>query len=310
MNIKFKEFLKTIANVVPTYKNHIELMNKLEQYINMPIKYGRRTEDPSGYIIKQIDDNDKIFVSLRFGTHLPSLKHFVKGDNGIPSDKEYAHNCLLFLGSKEYKTLGSEKGNHQMSKARTEVKVEVDMPIFEYYTLPKYIPYHIYHLIPELINENDIKLIGDSCNDWLENDGDEPFIISNKLTQNAYYRNHKSSKLSSIDCMMIIMEETNKKNKSLTEVRAYSGNSPLMTIDMGYITIVSPNREERTLHGILEVNSCEDRDVDMLNLFRFDSSLYKKRYENVETKVDMKKLYESIMKDVAYILKKHLNKLN
>jgi hypothetical protein len=98
---------------------------------------------------------------------------------------------------------------------------------------------------------------------------------------------------------------------SINEVRAYAGNNSLMIIDMGYVTIISPDGEEKTLHGTLEVNSCNDRDVDVLNLFRnYDSSSSKKRYENKETKDKINKLYESIMKDIANVLEKHFSKLH
>lgn len=326
MNKQFKRFLKEVlANVKRTF-TYDQIIHMLAQKIKEPMEFGSKEKNPSGYIKKVINQDNRVFISMRFGTHLPVLRHLI-GENNIPSDKEYAHNCLLFLGAEEYKALGTEKGNHQMSERRTSVEVDVNYDVFEYYKLPKRIPFHIYHLIPELINENDISLIAGEVEEWLYYDGDEPLIMPSDLSQDVYYRNNDKRSISSIDCYIDIYVKGQKPIRETAGIT--SGRQYIMSIDMGTVTIVSPEREELTLQGILNVTKCNSFDLSVLQEiysfdikqddsddFDFDAALKgsdkrpdRKRFDEQLSEIRDRhpELYESIMTEIESVIEKYLN---
>ena len=302
----FKAFFKTIAAVTEQF-TYSQIVNRMANRIKEPVKTGKKSKDPSVYIIKEIDYADSIYISMRIGNHLPTLQHFLDVNDGIPSDKAYAHNCLLLLGRDAYATLKSEKGNHQMSQSRVNAKVNTDMATFNYYSFPKDIPYHIYHLIPELMNEQDIDSIVDSANTWFDSNGDEPLMMPATLTQNVYYRNHKRSGISSIDCVMHIEKASSNEAQ---EVYMISGAEPVMRFDMGYVTLVSPFGEELTIHGTLDVNKCDDWSFQLLSLMQNVSSISSSQKKTKRKLTEaQQEIYSIVMKKIGRMLKEELSKL-
>ena len=302
MNAKFKEFLKTIADVTPTY-TYEEIVNELSFNINETAVFGSRKVDPSCYFTKYIDIKNSLYITLRIGDHLPTIQHFLNSNTGMPSNKEYAHNCFLLLGKTEYEKLHSEKGNHKMSSKRVQTKMNVDTKTFKEYSLPIDIPYHIYHFIPELFTKNDITILSNAANNWLNSNGDKPLIIPERMTQNVFYKNHDNSSISSIDCNFHIEPVTlNEK------VYLVGGQEPVLFFDMGYMTLVAPDGKEMTLHGYLEINKCDDMSFNILSELKsiIDANDVIRK-KNTLTEDAKREIYYMVMRKMSKILKEELD---
>lgn len=249
----------------------------------------------------------------------------------IPSNKEYSHICLLIFGYTELSNIRprSAQGNYVMGSEHTTVKLNVNHAIFSYYSNNTEIdiPYHIYHFLPEFITENDLDLLSLSIDKWSSNEGNEPFELSSSLSQNVYYDKHRESKTSSIDCTMIIRRSTTNES-----ARMVSGKTPMLSFDMGRVTLVSPSGEEITLQGTLEIKECSSSDFLMLcefnkstkqqNIndneedFDFDKEIEKdekkrkgknKNYLESLNSIKDTELYEQIMTEIEEVIKKYLD---
>lgn len=303
----------------------IDILNELSKRLHYPMKIGKQKlgknnkTNPSGYIVKEIDRVSHFYISLRVCDHLPKLQNYIMNPE-IPADKKFAHICLMFMGYDVWRNLGSLKGNIGMGQTREEMKVPVSHQTFQYYKneLPKDIPYHIYHFIPEFLSELDLDLIASNANYWLDCNGDEEFVVSGGLSQNVYYNKHKQSGISSIDCNIHIVASAVNED---INVNIISGSQPIISNSMGSVIIVSPDGEELMLHGTLNVMKCKSRDFSVLKEivrnssaqtaksdFSFDDALKaeeetKKRFESVKQMSNTyPKLYEQLMRKINDVL--------
>lgn len=326
--MNFKQLaLQTLSKMTALFST-INILQEFSQRLHYQMKIGKQKSgknnrtNPSGYVIKEIDAINHFYMSLRVCDHLPKLQNYIMNPE-IPSDKKFAHICLMFMGYDVWRTLGSMKGNIGMGKTREEMKVPVSHQTFQYYKneLPKDIPYHIYHFIPEFLTKLDLDLIADNINYWLDCNGGEEFVVSGGLSQNAYYHEHKQSGISSIDCKIHIVASAVNED---VNVNIISGAQPILSISMGSVIIVSPDGEELMLYGTLNVMKCKSRDFSVLQEiassvdktgkedFSFDAALKaeeetKKRFESLkQVQNKYPELYEKIMKKVNEILDEYI----
>lgn len=309
--MKFKQLAKDVLSKMHCRYDTMQILHELDSRINFPMKIGSKSEsknnrkNPSGYIINEIDRIKHLYTSLRVCDHLPKLSNYVLNPE-IPSDKQFAHICMMFLGYKTWLTFGSEKGNITMGDKRETVKIKVDHQMYEYYKseLPKNIPYHIYHFIPEFLTENDLSLLATAADNWLVAKGDAEFVVPVGLTQNVYYHEHSKSGVSSIDCTMRIVKASVNENVYLV-----SGQDPVMTFDIGYVTLVSPEGKELTLHGYLDIEKCDDVSFEIFCALnnRSESASRKKKKKLSE---DVKReIYYDVMEQMSRMVKEELDML-
>lgn len=257
MRKKTLEYLRSLNN-----KNGINyemITNKICQQINIFDK--RKTG--SLYLTKYIASNE--YISYRISNHFPTLENYLKIAPGrMSATKQNGHICALFFGSSEANKLkGPERNQYIMGDSKRKHRLRVFDKAFAYYksNTDITVPYKIYHFIPDLMSSDDVTLLTDSINTWYEHDGDEPFVIPQALSQNVFFKEKSEKGISSIDCKMHIIKAA--VNESVN-VGVTSGRRPIMTIDMGSVTIVSPDEEELTLLGVLDVMRCNSRDLALL----------------------------------------------
>ena len=168
-----------------------------------------------------------------------------------------------------------------------------------------------------------MRLISNATEKWLAGDGNVEFKVPDGLSQDVYYKKHSKSKTSSIDCKMHIVRDASVNESN---IRVTAGQGSVMSIDMGCVTIVSPEGEEMTLHATLEVKSCSSRDVSVLNALRFglgndsdnigDFSLSdsdKERFDESAGRLlndEQQRLFEAIMNDVAKVVKRRIQEMD
>ena len=257
MNKKNIDYLKSLADINNGFDYELILQLFQKEIPDLDIR-----EHTSAYKIDYITKNE--YISCRIANHLPSLENYMRMNPGMMSIRPYGHICLMFFGSDDAKKLrSSEKGNYVMGRKRTEYKLKITDKAFKFYKEKSKItiPYYIYHIITNLVEKDDIIKLSDEIQVWSLSDGNESFIFPKNITQNIYCKEHidKNFPNSIIQCDMVI------KNIGINEsARMVSGKTPMLSFDMGRVTLVSSTGEEITLQGTLEIKECSSFDFLML----------------------------------------------
>ena len=101
-------------------------------------------------------------------------------------------------------------------------------------------------------------------------------------------------------------------NASINEnedVYLVSAQEPVLTFDMGYVTLISPEGEELTLHGYIDVEKCDDIFFYMIRDLNNSIRTVTHKKKNKLTENAKREIYYDVMKQMSRIVKEKLDML-
>ncbi len=327
-NNKLLEIKKSFPN--PAF-NYISVRNYLIGKLTS-IGLEKRNDKPntpdmkiSAYTEKELADNT--LMTFRVANHFPIMRELVSHTYDSFKKKltsnTFGNICLLFYGNPEleyFRAHGekSRAGNFSMSQNNTVVTVKDIFASYEIYKKPIHIPYHFYHFITDVLNNNDLDIIAETSMQWWNSNGDVSFNISDKLSTNAYYK-HKENYVSSLDA--IIKVEIVHKNGEIErlkeEVEVVVGSeNPNLSYDLGSVKFVDSDdkRKNFTIKATLIITKCTDEQKDLLSIMFPSEETTSKKKRITESRSlsyeEKKLLYKTIMKKLAPIIKRIINNLD
>lgn len=315
-NNKLLEIKKSFPN--PAF-NYISVRNYLIGKLTS-IRLEKRNDKPntpdmkiSAYTEKELVDNT--LMTFRVANHFPIMRELVSHTYDSfkkkLTSKTFGNICLLFYGNPEleYFRAHGEKcraGNFSMSQNNTVVTVKDIFASYEIYKNPIHIPYHFYHFITDVLNNNDLDIIAETTMQWWNSNGDVSFNISDKLSTNAYYK-HKENYVSSLDA--IIKVEIVHKNGEIERLKedvevVVGSENPRLSFVLGYAKFVDSNDKTKTftIKATIIFTRCASEQKDLLmTIFSPKETISKTKSMNEEeTSKESKKLllYEFLDIDV------------
>ena len=249
------------------------------------------------------------YSTVRISDHYPILKNMFKSLKYIPSDGQFANICLMFFGSSSANK-NLKFAPYEMNSKRTEVRIlrKDYSHLRKVYASEPKVTYRIYHYIPNYMVESDVDLIINSVNEWIADGGKIEYRHPDGLKPEAI---GAGDIVTQVHFKLIGQNESvnNRNTKDLNEVNIIAGGqigNSLMDISLGTIAFV--DEETNELLGEVEVTmSVTEASKEHLEMLQAIYSGAKKQKKSRLTENQKRELYNSIMLDVARVVKKRLN---
>ena len=290
-----KQELTNIASLGGTPLDFSKISQKIAN--NLPNTCTTTLEAQSHSFYSYVPSFRGTYATMRISNHLPYFKNIFKYGKFIPSNRPNANVCLMFFGSIEASDILSSSNSYEMTIRNRRVEITREKYAFmrKLYSENPDITYKIYHYITNYLSESDIDLISQSVNDWMDSYGNSEYIHPNGLKAEAIGNTINTS----------IIFKFRKMNEDVDNLKVFVKYSNDSIIDALVESVEFIDEETKKSLGILDVyvsiKSASDEQIKLIKSELFGDTKNRMTLEN------RKILYNSIMQDIAKIVKRRIN---
>lgn len=302
----YLNYLKSLSNIKEL--DYVTIKNKILSLL--PNICSKVKEANTGSMYAFFPCGRQVYGTFRIANHYPFLNNMFSNSKFTLTDVKYANICLLFFGSTDATNILNKQPNYEITNKN--IKVLISRPRYNFlrnmYSAEPSVTYRIYHYIPNFLVESDIELIAESVNEWIADGGKIEYRHPDGLKPEAI---GAGDIVTQVHFKLIGQNESvnNRNTKDLNEVNIIAGGqigNSLMDISLGTIAFVEEETNEPLgeVEVTMSVTEASKEHLDMLQAIYSGS---KKHNKSRLTENQKRELYNSIMLDVAKVVKKRLN---